>query len=185
VIAASDFLFEYPDFLRKKFYRAAALGADHVVMAAAVVLVLEARNPIVKGDFAGQSAFGEQFQRAIDSGIADAGVFFLHEAVQFISGKMVAGFEEGPQDGISLAGLLEAHAFEMAVQNALGFANHLAGDGGLIIDAFLQHGRGKSKLEAEVGIAFREVENEIHFQRRLRMERWNTIKDSHEHSDRN
>jgi hypothetical protein len=28
----------------------------------------------------------------------------------------------------------------MAVQDVLGFADHLAGDGGLIIDAFLQHG---------------------------------------------
>jgi hypothetical protein len=28
----------------------------------------------------------------------------------------------------------------MTVQDPLGFANHLAGDGGLIIDALLQHG---------------------------------------------
>jgi len=140
VIAASDFLFEYPDFLRKKFYRAAALGADHVVMAAAVVLVLEARNAIVKGDFAGQSAFGEQFQRAIDSGIADAGVFFLHEAVQFIGGKMVAGFEEGTQDGVALLGLLQPDIFQMAVQDLLSLADHLSRDGGLIIDSLLQHG---------------------------------------------
>jgi hypothetical protein len=47
----------------------------------------------------------------------------------------------------------------MAVKNVLGFADHLAGDGGLIIDALLQHGGW-----ARSGY-HRQLENEIHFQR--------------------
>ena len=53
---------------------------------------------------------------------------------------MVAGFEEGVQNGVALGGLLQSNALQMAVQDLLGFADHLAGDGRLIIDAILQHG---------------------------------------------
>ena len=120
------------------------LGADHVVMAAAVVLVLVAGDAVVKGDFAGQAALGQQLQRAVDGGVADAGVFFLHQAVKFVGGKMVAGFEEGAQDGVALRRLLQADALQMPVKDLLGFADHLAGDGGLIIDALLQHGAWNS-----------------------------------------
>ena len=110
------------------------------MMAAAVVLVLVAGNAVVEGDFAGQAAFGEELQSAIDGGVADAGVFFLDKSVQFVGGEMVAGFEERVQDGVALGGLLEADALQVLVQDFLGFADHLAGDGGLIIDALPQHG---------------------------------------------
>ena len=53
----TDFLLQAADFGRKELHRAATLGADHVVVAAAVVLVFVAGNAIVEGDFAGQSAF--------------------------------------------------------------------------------------------------------------------------------
>ena len=75
-------------------------------MAATVVLVLVARDAVVKGNFAGQSALGQQLERAVDRGVADAGVFFLNQAVQFVSGEMVAGFQKCAQDGIALLRLL-------------------------------------------------------------------------------
>ena len=140
VIFAADFLLELADLLGKEFDRTATVGADHVVMAATVVLVLVAGDAVVEGNFAGQAAFGEQLESAVDGGVADAGVFFLDKAMKLIGGKMVAGFEKRAQNGVALGGLLQANAFEMAVQDVLGFADHLAGDGGLIIDAFLQHG---------------------------------------------
>jgi hypothetical protein len=46
----------------------------------------------------------------------------------------------------------------MAVENILGFADHLPRDGGLIIDALLQHGLASQDITGE-------IENEIHFQR--------------------
>jgi len=145
VISTADLLLELTDFLGKELDGTATAGADHVVMAAAVVLVLVAGDAIVEGDFTGQAALGEQLQGAIDSGVADAGILFLHEAVELVGGKMVAGFKKSAQNGVALGGLLEADALEMAVKDVLGFADHLAGDGGLIIDALLQHaGRTES-----------------------------------------
>jgi hypothetical protein len=48
VVFVADLLFEATDFLGKEFHRAAALGADHVVMAAAIVLVLVAGDAVVR-----------------------------------------------------------------------------------------------------------------------------------------
>jgi hypothetical protein len=48
----------------------------------------------------------------------------------------------------------------MAMKDFLGFADHLAGDGGLIIDALLQH-----TCWNITRISSRHLENEIHFQR--------------------
>jgi hypothetical protein len=85
-ILAADLLFELANFLGKKFHRAAAAGADHVVMAAAVVLVLVTSNAVVEGNLAGQSAFRQQLQRAVNRGVSDAGIFFLYQAVKFVGG---------------------------------------------------------------------------------------------------
>src|SRR5258706_690730 len=60
-----DLLLQLSDFRRKKFHRTATLGAHHVMMAAPVVLVLEARNAVVKCHRARESAFRQQLQRAI------------------------------------------------------------------------------------------------------------------------
>ena len=64
VVSASDLLLELADFLRKEFDGAAAFGADHVVMAAAVVLMLVAGNAVVEGDLTGESALGEKISSA-------------------------------------------------------------------------------------------------------------------------
>ena len=77
-------------------------------MAAPVVLVLVAGDAVVEGDFAGQAALRQQFQRAVDGGVSDAGIIFLHQAVQFVGGEMVAGFEERAQNRVALGGLLVA-----------------------------------------------------------------------------
>jgi len=61
--------------------------------------------------------------------------------VKLVSREMVPGLEKGAQDGVALRGLLQSHTLQMAVQDLLGLANHLAGNGGLIVDAFLKHGR--------------------------------------------
>ena len=53
VVLASDLLLQVVHFRREELHRAAALGTHHVMMAASVVLVLEAGNTVVEGDFAG------------------------------------------------------------------------------------------------------------------------------------
>jgi len=94
IVLAPDLFFELSHFLRKELHRTTAFGADHVVMAAPVVLMLVTCNTVVEGDLARQAALRQQLQRAVDGGIADASVFFLYEAMQFISREMVPSFEK-------------------------------------------------------------------------------------------
>ena len=139
VILAADLLFELADFLRKELDRTATLSANHVVMAAAVVLMLVARNPVVKGDFTRESTVGQQLERAIHRCVSDAAIFFLHQTMQFIGRQMIPCFEERAQDRIALCGLLQSDRFKMPVQNLFRFADHFPRERRLIINAFLQH----------------------------------------------
>jgi hypothetical protein len=59
MIFAADLLLQLADFRRKKLNRTAAIGANHVVMAATVVLMLVAGDAIMESNFAGQSAFSQ------------------------------------------------------------------------------------------------------------------------------
>ena len=136
---AANFLLQLLYFAGEEFHRTTALGTDHVMMAAPVVLVLIARDAVMELDLAGQSAFGEKFQRAVNGGIPNAGVLLLNQAMKFVGGEMVAGLKKRAQDGVALRCLLQANAFEMAVENLLRFAHHLARDRRLVIDALLQH----------------------------------------------
>jgi len=140
VVLASDLALDLADFLGEEFHRATATSADHVMVAAAVVLVLVAGDTVVESDFAGESAFGEQFQRAVHRSVADASIFLLDEPVKLLGGKMIAGFEKRAENGVALGRLFEPDVLKMAVENILSFTHHLPRDGGLIIDALLQHG---------------------------------------------
>jgi hypothetical protein len=59
--------------------------------------------------------------------------------MQFVDRKVFAGFEERPKDGVALASLLQANAFQMLKKDAFGFADILPRDGQLIVDSLLQH----------------------------------------------
>ena len=59
--------------------------------------------------------------------------------MQLIGRKMVAGLEEGAQDGVALVGMLEAHLLQVLVEQVLGLAHLLARDGRLVVDPFWQH----------------------------------------------
>ncbi len=108
---------------------------------------------------------------------------------------MVAGLEEGAENGVALRRLLQADAFEVLMEDVLRLADHLAGDRGLVIDAFLQHGLverikvprevrdqrvRKLRLKAKYAESeyHRHLENEIHFQAAPPLSRWHTIEDS-------
>ena len=139
MVSAPDLLFQLADLGGEELDRAPAIGADHVVMATPVVLMFVAGDPVVEGDFARKATFGEQLQSPVNGGVSDASVFLLHQAVQLVSGKMVASFKECAQDDVALGGLFEADALEVLVKNVLRLAHHLARDAGLIVDAFSQH----------------------------------------------
>ncbi|SPE45016.1 hypothetical protein SBA7_610026 [Candidatus Sulfotelmatobacter sp. SbA7] len=65
----------------------------------------------------------------------------MYQPVQFVGGKVVAGLEEGLQNGIALRGMFEAYPFEVLMQDLLRLADHLARDAGLVVDTLLKHGR--------------------------------------------
>lgn len=140
MVLVPNFVFDFPNFLREKFHRSSTFRAHHVVMTTPVVLVFVTRNAIVKGDFASQSAAREQLQSSIHSREPDARISSLNQPMQFVDGKMLAGFEESPKDGVALASLLQANAFQMLKKDAFGLADILPRDGQLIVDSLLQHG---------------------------------------------
>src|SRR5271169_6627612 len=78
VVFASDLLLQAVNLGREKLHRTAAGSTNHVMVAAAVVLVLVAGDAVMKRDFTGQTAFGQQFQGAVNGGETDAGIFLLH-----------------------------------------------------------------------------------------------------------
>lgn len=146
MVPAPDFLLQVVHFPREKFHRTAALGADHMMMAAPVVLMLVAGDAVMERNFAGQPAFSQQFERAINRGNADSRVFLLHKTVQLVGREMIAGFKKSAQDGVALGRLLETHALEMPMQDILRLAHHFAGDGRLVINALLQHVRIETRV---------------------------------------
>ena len=84
-VLASDLLFDFSNLLREKFHRCAALRAHHVVVTAPVVLVLVARDAVMKGNFAGQATTGKQLQGPVDGGESDARVRLLDQSVQLVN----------------------------------------------------------------------------------------------------
>lgn len=134
-------LLKLVDFGGKKFYRTAASGADHVVMAAPIVLMLIASDAVVECDFAGQSALGEQFESAIDRSHADPGIALTHELVKLFDGEMFMSFEKSEEDSVALLGPFQADTFQMLLKTILGLPQPLLRDRDGIIDAFLQHFR--------------------------------------------
>jgi len=139
VVFAADLLLDLFNLFREKLDGRAAVGANHVVMIAAVVLVFVAGNAVVEGDFAGQSASGEEFQSAIDSSEPDTRIGLLDQAMQLVDRQVLASFEKRSKDGVALLRLLQADATEVLQKNAFCLAHVLARDGRLIVDTFLQH----------------------------------------------
>lgn len=80
-VAASHVVFYALEFRREELDRTPTLGANHVVMAPTIVLVLVARDPIVKLDRGGKSALGKKFQCAVYGGEADFRVLLANETV--------------------------------------------------------------------------------------------------------
>ena len=123
-----------------------------MVMAAPVVLVLVTGNAVVKSHLAGQSAFRQQFERAVNRGIPDLRIFFLDQAVQFVGGEVLARIQKGPQDRVALFRMLQPDPLQMLVQNALRFLHHLPRDRGLVINTVLGScGQEKNSTDLPAG----------------------------------
>src|SRR5215467_8398615 len=108
-------------------------------MTAAVELVLVARSAVRKWHHAGQPALGQQLQSSIHGGKPDLAVSFLDQAEEFVSGEMVARIEERAKDSVALLGMFQAYAFQVTIENILGFAHGFARRRSMIVNAALQH----------------------------------------------
>lgn len=93
-ILVPDLFFDLRDFRGKELNGSAALGTYHVMVAAAVELVLKASGSIRERNHAGQPAFRQQLERAIYRSESDLGVFLPHQAEQLVRGKMIARLQE-------------------------------------------------------------------------------------------
>lgn len=72
MVLAPDLLFQPIHFGGKELNRTAASCAYHVMVTASIVLMLITSNPVMKRNFARQSTFGEQLQRAVNGSKSDA-----------------------------------------------------------------------------------------------------------------
>src|SRR6478736_1604774 len=108
-------------------------------MVAAIELVLIARHAVRKRDGAGQPAFRQQFERAVNRGEADLGVFLAHQAEKLVGGKMITGFKESAQDSVTLVSVLEPNALQVLIKDLLGFTHGFARSRRMIVNPSLQH----------------------------------------------
>ena len=155
VIFAANILFQLAHFRRKELHGNAAFSTYHVMVAAAVELVLITGHVIMKGHNAGQAAFRQQLERAIYGGESDLRVFFAGEAEELICRKVVAGLQKGAENGVALFGVLEADALQVLKENLLGLAHSFARGRSMIVNPALQRGhiglnRGKAQLKIEI-----------------------------------
>ena len=78
MMLAADFLLQSVNFWGKELDRTTASSAHHVVMTAAIVLVLVACDAIVKRHLARQPALCQQLQRPIDGRKSNAWIALAH-----------------------------------------------------------------------------------------------------------
>lgn len=107
------------------------------MMAPAIKLVFVAGHSIVKSNLAGQAAFCQQLQCAVDGGKSDFWVFLPGQAKKLVSRKMVAGLQESAEDGIALVRMLQAHTSQVLVKNLLGFTHGFACGRRMVVNSSL------------------------------------------------
>lgn len=139
MMLTADLLFQLIHCRREELDRAPAPCANHVVMDPTVVLVLETRDAVRKGDLAGETALGQQLQCAVNRRDTYLRIFSLHQAVKLVGREMVAGFEKSSKDCVPLLGVLETDFLEVTMEDGLGLAHIVARDRLQIVDAFLDH----------------------------------------------
>lgn len=140
VVFAADLFFQFAYLRGEKLNRSATLSADHVMVAAAIKLVLVAGHSIREWDGAGQPAFGQKLKRTVYRGKSDLGVFFPYQTEKLVGRKMIAGFQERTQDRVALIGMLQTYTFQVLIKNILGLPHGLARWRSMIVDTSLEHG---------------------------------------------
>ena len=108
---------------RKELDDLATLGTDHVIVMLMFVVVFVVGDAVAKANFARESCFGEQLERAIDSRLADAGIFLLDQPVEIFAGKMSFGAQKNVENQVALSGALESLLLNVFEENFLLFSH--------------------------------------------------------------
>ena len=109
------------------------------MVASTIVLVFEARDSVMEGNFAGQPALGEQFQGPINGGEPDLRIPFSYKLIELIGREVFPRFQECEQNGVALLGVLEPDFFQVTMEYLLRVAQRLARNRGVIVNSLLQH----------------------------------------------
>src|SRR2546425_5353551 len=105
---ATDAVLEALQLLARELDDLAAALADDVVVVLALALDrLEARLAVVEVALGSEPDLLEQLERAVDGGVADAGVHLLDRRVELLDGEVPRGAEEHARDVVPLGGRFE------------------------------------------------------------------------------
>ena len=80
----------------------ATLRTDHVIVMLMFVIVFVVRASVTEADFACESGVSQDFQGAIDSGLTDGRIFFLHQLVEIFIREMVFSAEKNVENQLAL-----------------------------------------------------------------------------------
>src|SRR5882762_1012429 len=111
----------------KKLNDAATPGTDHMIVMLMLVVMFVMRDAVAKADFARQACFGQKFQGAIDSGLADSWILFLNQTVKIFAGQMLFRTQEGVENQIALCGAFESLLLDVLEKNFLLFSHGSSG----------------------------------------------------------
>ena len=119
-VSTGDLLLHSFDLFAVELDQGAALSADQVIVMAVLIVMLIQCPAIVGLKLSGQTAFFQEFQRAVYRRESDCGVFCSHESVEIFARDMTFGIEKNVQNCVPLSGALQAGPLEVLVKN-LGF----------------------------------------------------------------
>jgi hypothetical protein len=111
------------EFRRIEFNNLAALRADHVIVMLMLVVVLVVRATIAKADFARQAGFGQQPQRAIDSGLTDGRIFIADQLIQIFAGHVAFSAEKDVENEVPLSSSLKTLFLNVIEEDFLLFSH--------------------------------------------------------------
>src|SRR4029079_14568758 len=90
------------DLGRKEFAHTPAVRADYVVMMFMIEMMLVIGLVVAEAAFASEAGLGQEFQCAIDRGLADIGVETFHEVIEVLTRQMFFCPEKCLEDQVSL-----------------------------------------------------------------------------------
>jgi hypothetical protein len=116
--------------------RVATRSAHHVMVRSPIQAELVARDAVVKIDFVGKSALGQQLDGPVDSRVANAWIALFDNAVEILGAEVIAREEKHLENPVALCTLLEPFFPEMSGEDLLRFDGQLSTRSPSVVNAF-------------------------------------------------